>query len=63
MPGALTTPDPRSRAEAIVEFWRKRGWLTGSAPMHIHPLDLRKLEELIENELTPTESRLAGHGS
>lgn len=54
--------DPRSRAKSIVEFWNKRGWLSGSAPQHIHPLDLDKLEELIAQELEPTTaSRSASH--
>ena len=44
----------RSRAKKIVEFWRKREWLSGGpAPLHVHPLDLDKLEELIASALLP----------
>lgn len=53
MPTMFAT-DPRTRAKAIVDFWRKRGWLSGSAPLHVHPLDLDKLEELIAQELDET---------
>lgn len=41
----------RGRARRIVEFWRLRGWLERGAPLHVHPLDLKKLEELIAEEL------------
>jgi len=34
-----------------VNFWRRRGWLSNSAPIHLHRLDLDKLEELIAAEL------------
>jgi hypothetical protein len=49
----MTAPHPsaRDRAKKIVEFWRRRAWLSGSAPLHVHPLDLEKLEELITAEL------------
>ena len=49
----MTAPhdSARDRAKKIVEFWRRRGWLSGSSPLHVHPLDLEKLEELIANEL------------
>lgn len=43
--------DPRERARRLVEFWNRRGWLRNSTPMHVHPLDLAKLEELIAAEL------------
>jgi hypothetical protein len=44
----------RNRAKEIVEFWRNRAWLSGSsAPLHVHPLDLDKLEELIATALIP----------
>lgn len=50
----------RSRAKAIVEFWRKRSWLsTSSAPLHVHPLDLDKLEELIANALDGDSEKTA----
>lgn len=41
----------RERARRIVDFWRRRGWLTSAAPIHLHRLDLDKLEELIAEEL------------
>ena len=43
--------DARERARRIVKFWKRRGWLTDAAPLHVHPLDLEKLEELIADEL------------
>jgi hypothetical protein len=42
---------PEGRARRIVNFWRRRGWLTNSTPIHVHPLDLAKLEELIALEI------------
>jgi len=42
---------PQGRAQWIVKFWRRREWLTGASPIHIHPLDLDKLEQLIAAEL------------
>jgi hypothetical protein len=39
--------ETRATARRLVNFWRKREWLTGSAPLHVHPLDLDKLEDLI----------------
>jgi len=50
---SLPSHDPaQSQAREIVDFWHKRLWLTGgSAPLHIHPLDLEKLEELIADAL------------
>lgn len=48
----------RDRAKAIVDFWRKRGWLsTTAAPLHVHPLDLDKLEELIAAALDDTTEK------
>lgn len=45
------------RAKRLVEFWRNRKWLSSAAPIHaIHQLDLTKLEELIAEELSATES-------
>jgi hypothetical protein len=41
----------QERARNIVKFWRRRGWLSNSAPIHLHQLDLDKLEELIAEEL------------
>lgn len=48
--------DPKSRARQIVEFWRNRQWLQGSAPLHVHPLDLDKLEDLIASALAKNPS-------
>lgn len=48
--------DPKSRAKEIVNFWRRRGWLSGCAPLHVHPLDLDKLEDLIASALTEGRS-------
>ena len=40
--------ETRAKARRLVNFWRNRKWLSaGSAPLHVHPLDLDKLEELI----------------
>jgi hypothetical protein len=47
----------RERAKKIVEFWNRRGWIRGGAPLHVHPLDLDKLEELIARELARDEER------
>lgn len=41
----------RERAKKIVEFWNRRAWLRDAAPLHVHPIDLAKLEELIATEL------------
>lgn len=46
-----TNPRHQARARRIVKFWRRRGWLSGSSPIHVHPLDLEKLEELIADGL------------
>lgn len=39
--------DPRTRARAIVEFWHNRRYLPSPSSLHVHPMDLGKLEELI----------------
>lgn len=38
-----------------MDFWRRRGWLSSSSPVHVHPLDLTKLEDLIVAELDQDE--------
>jgi hypothetical protein len=50
----------RERAKKLVEFWNRRGWVTDGAPLHVHPLDLVKLEELIARELALDENRAPG---
>jgi hypothetical protein len=52
------TSDARARARRLVDFWRSRQWLRSPSPVHVHPLDLTKLEELITMELTAN----AGNG-
>lgn len=39
------------RARRIVNFWRRRSWLSSASPIHVHPLDVDKLVELIAAEL------------
>ena len=39
------------RAREIVEFWKNRTWLQSNTPLHVHQLDLTKLEELITTAL------------
>ena len=46
-----TRPDARHRAQALVKFWHQRNWLTVPSSLHLHPLDLDKLEELIAQAL------------
>ena len=41
----------RALARQIVDFWHGRRWLPAPAPMHVHPLDLAKLEDLIAEAL------------
>lgn len=41
----------RARARQIVEFWNARRWLPDATPLHVHPLDLAKLEQLIAEAL------------
>jgi hypothetical protein len=51
----------RERAKKIVEFWNSRGWAQGASPLHVHPLDLDKLEELIAQELADAgQARIKG---
>ena len=46
---------PQGRARQIVNFWRRRGWSKTASPIHVLPLDLDKLEELIADELIKRE--------
>jgi hypothetical protein len=46
------------KAKAIVEFWKNRTWLPTTGPVHVHQLDLIKLEELIEEALDEIPSTL-----
>jgi hypothetical protein len=46
------------RAKRIVEFWKNRKWLPSNSPLHVHQLDLTKLEELITDALEePTREK------
>jgi hypothetical protein len=49
--------DERAKAKEIVEFWKNRRWLQSSAPVHVHPLDLDKLEDLIVDVLEDREPK------
>ena len=44
------------RAKEIVKFWKNREWLASQTPLHIHELDLTKLEELIAKALEDRRS-------
>ena len=46
-----TDTTPEGKARRIVKFWHHREWLTSASSIHVHPLDLDKLEELIATEL------------
>lgn len=39
--------EAQRRARALVRFWHGRQWLSAPSPLHVHPLDLAKLEELV----------------
>lgn len=39
------------KAKQIVDFWKNRRWLPSDAPLHLHQLDIVKLEELIQEAL------------
>jgi hypothetical protein len=43
--------ETRAKARRLVDFWRNRQWLQSSSPLHVHPLDLDKLEDLIASAL------------
>ena len=48
--------ETRAKARRLVTFWRNRDWLSSnSAPLHVHPLDLDKLEDLIASALADDE--------
>ena len=45
-------PSPgKTRARQIVEAWRERRYLPSPSPIHVHRVDLDKLEELIAEAL------------
>lgn len=45
-------PSPgKTRARQIVEVWRERRYLPSPSPIHVHRVDLDKLEELIAEAL------------
>jgi hypothetical protein len=48
--------DAQRRARALVRFWHSRQWLPAPAPLHVHPLDLVKLEELIAAMIADPDS-------
>lgn len=55
----METPSYASeKAKAIVDFWKNRRWLQHPLPVHVHQIDLAKLEELIREALEnePTQS-------
>ena len=48
---AESLDDARARARRVVENWRERHYLPSPSPVHVHRLDLEKLEELIAEAL------------
>lgn len=43
--------DVRAQAQAIVDFWHNRRYLPVPSSLHVPPMDLGKLEELIAEAL------------
>lgn len=52
---AEDSEEARRRARALVRFWHSRQWLSAPSPLHVHPLDLVKLEELIADAIANPE--------
>jgi hypothetical protein len=50
-PRVKSANDVRAQAQAIVEFWHNRRYLPVPSSLHVHPMDLGKLEELIAEAL------------
>lgn len=48
--------EARQRARDLVQFWHSRRWLSAPSPLHVHPLDLVKLEELIADAIANPDS-------
>lgn len=51
--------DPKREAKRLVDQWRRRAWASGAAPIHVHPLDLTKLEEMIADLLQAQADHLS----
>ena|GEM_PF-5496912 len=47
--------DRKAKARRIVDAWRERRYLPSPSPIHVHRLDLDKLEELIAEALDEAE--------
>jgi hypothetical protein len=53
--------DRRTRARQVVESWRERRYLPSPSPVHVHRLDLEKLEEMIAEALGEVEQFAQAH--
>jgi hypothetical protein len=56
MRGQAGSTEVQQRARALVRFWHERRWLSAPSPLHVHPLDLAKLEQLIADAISDPES-------
>lgn len=50
--GQARSTEAQQRARALVQFWHERRWLSAPSPLHVHPLDLAKLEQLIADAIS-----------